>query len=102
MRGSSIPTEGTYLTGDIIINDSATSVDEPMWICNEGGTPGKWSSMTGTGSTIVPSYASMMQSKATLGSLFYVVVDEADDENPWFLCSYRCKEVDGKKDTIYC
>lgn len=97
MRGSSIPTEGTYLTGDIIINDSATSVDEPMWICNEGGTPGKWSPMTGTGSTIVPSYASMMQSKATLGSLFYVLVDEADDKNPGFYVVTGVKEVDGKK-----
>ena len=78
MKGSSIPTEGTYLTGDIIINDSATSVDEPMWICNEGGSPGKWGMVSSTSTSIVPTYAAMLKSKATVGSMFYVIADESD------------------------
>ena len=104
MRGSSIPTEGTYLTGDIIINNSATSVDEPMWICNEGGTPGKWGSVSNanTSTTIVPSYANMMQTKTTVGSMFYVLVDESDDDNPGFYIVTSVKDVNGVKlpDTV--
>ena len=86
MRGSSIPTEGTYLTGDIMINNSSTSTDEPMWICNEGGTPGKWGpiSSAGANATIVPTYAAMMASKAAVGTIFYVIADETDDGSPGF------------------
>ena len=40
--GTSIPTTGTYSRGDIIVNVGPTSSIEPMWICNEGGTPGVW------------------------------------------------------------
>ena len=78
MKGSGIPTEGTYLTGDIIINDSATSVEEPMWICNEGGSPGKWGMVSSTSTTIVPTHAAMLKSKATVGCMFYVIADESD------------------------
>ena len=84
MKGSAIPTEGTYLTGDIIINNGPNAADEPMWICNEGGTPGKWGMVANTSTTIVPSYATMMGSKAQVGSIFYVIEDEADDHNPGF------------------
>ena len=78
MEGSSIPTEGTFQTGDIIVNNGPTAVDEPMWICNEGGTPGKWGLLNNTNTTIVPSYAAMLQSKANVGSLFYVIADESE------------------------
>ncbi len=98
MRGSSIPTEGTYLTGDMIINDSATSIDEPIWICNEGGTPGKWGPVSSTSTMIVPSYADMLESNAFVGMLFYIVSDESDDDNPGFYIITSVKETeDGKK-----
>ena len=98
MRGSSIPTEGTYLTGDMIINDSATSVDEPIWICNEGGTPGVWSSINSTSTTIVPSYDAMLKSKASVGSLFYVTADESDEGRPgFFIITSVQEDENGKK-----
>ena len=98
MRGNSIPTEGTYLTGDMIINDSATSVDEPIWICNEGGTPGVWSSVSSTSTTIVPNYKDMLKSKANVGSIFYIISDESDDDNPGFYIVTSVKEDEnGKK-----
>ena len=98
MRGSSIPTEGTYLTGDMIINDSATSVDEPIWICNEGGTPGVWSSINSTSTTIVPSYEAMLKSKASIGSLFYVTADESDEGRPgFFIITSVQEDENGKK-----
>lgn len=79
MNGSAIPTEGTYLTGDMIINtDPVTSIDEPMWICNEGGTPGKWGPVSNTTTTIVPTFASMLKSRATVGGMFYIIADEDD------------------------
>ena len=84
MEGSSIPTEGTFQTGDIIVNNGPTSAEEPMWICNEGGTPGKWGLVSSSSTTIVPTYASMMNSNANVGSMFYVIVDESDDSNPGF------------------
>ena len=82
MKGSAIPTEGTYLTGDMIVNtDPVTSIDEPMWICNEGGTPGVWGPVSNTTTTIVPNYANMLISKATVGCLFYVLADESDADD---------------------
>jgi hypothetical protein len=79
MKGNSIPTEGTYLTGDMIINtDPVTSINEPMWICNEGGTPGVWGPVSNTSTSIVPNYANMLVSKASVGCLFYVIADESD------------------------
>ena len=102
MKGSAIPTEGTYLTGDMIINtDPVTSIDEPMWICNEGGTPGVWGPVSNTSTTIVPTYASMLKSKASVGSLFYVIADENDASEagaePGFYIVTSIKEENGVK-----
>lgn len=49
MIGTSIPTEGSYNLGDIIINTSETSLQEPMWICIESGTPGAWQVFNASG-----------------------------------------------------
>ena len=93
MEGSSIPTEGTFQTGDIIVNNGPTAVEEPMWICNEGGTPGKWGPVSSTSTTIMPNYASMLQSNAVVGSLFYVISDESDESNnPGFYIITSVKE----------
>lgn len=97
MKGSSIPTEGTYLTGDIIINDGSINTDEPMWICNEGGTPGKWGLVGSTNTLIVPSYNAMMKSKATVGSMIYVANDETDGDGPGFYIVLAVQEVNGVK-----
>ena len=98
MKGTAIPTEGTYLTGDMIINNGENAMDEPMWICNEGGTPGKWGPVSNTNTTIVPSYNGMLKSKASVGCLFYVLADESDDDNPGFYIITSVKEdEDGKK-----
>ena len=100
MEGSSIPTEGTFMTGDIIVNNGPDAADEPMWICNEGGTPGVWSPISSASTSIVPSHALMMQSKAAVGSIFYVLVDEGDPdapEEPGFYIVTSIKEVNGKK-----
>lgn len=40
--GFSIPTSGTYTKGDIVVNKGETQNVEPMWLCIESGTPGKW------------------------------------------------------------
>ena len=42
MVGSSAPTSGTYKVGDIVVNSGSNSVEIPMWICIEAGTPGTW------------------------------------------------------------
>ena len=84
MEGSSIPTEGTFQTGDIIVNNGPTAADEPMWICNEGGTPGNWGPISNSSTNIVPTYASMMNHSANVGSIFYTIIDETDDSNPGF------------------
>mgnify|MGYP003294922594 CR=1 FL=1 len=42
MTGSSIPTEGEYVKGDIIVNIGENAAEEPMWICVEAGNPGVW------------------------------------------------------------
>lgn len=97
MKGSSIPTEGTYLTGDIIINDGSISTDEPMWICNEGGTPGKWGLVGSTNTIIVPSYNAMMKSKVTAGTMVYVSNDESDGDGPGFYIVLSVKEANGIK-----
>ena len=43
MTGSSIPTEGVYNTGDIIVNVGSDSSEVLLWVCDEGGNPGVWS-----------------------------------------------------------
>lgn len=39
--GTAIPTTGTYVKGDIIINSSPTA-DAIGWICTTSGKPGSW------------------------------------------------------------
>lgn len=41
----SIPSSGTWKTGDIIIADSPASGSPKGWICSQGGTPGTWVSL---------------------------------------------------------
>ena len=82
--GTCIPTEGTYNTGDVIVNNGPTAATEPMWICNEGGTPGKWGPMLSTNTTIVNSYSGMMRRKSAVGNLYYVISDELWDGEPGF------------------
>ena len=90
--GSAIPTEGTYKTGDIIVNTSSTSEEEPMWICNEGGTPGKWGLVGNTSINIVKNYATMMEQKSSVGNLYYVSHDENWDDEPGFYIVLTVKE----------
>jgi len=93
MKGSAIPTEGTYLTGDMIINTNpVTSIDEPMWICNEGGSPGKWEVLGDTTTSVVRSYSAMMNRKAAIGNLFYVMEDETDENQPGFYIVLSVRE----------
>ena len=40
--GTEIPTSGSYIKGDIIVNVGSNCADEPMWICTEDGNPGTW------------------------------------------------------------
>ena len=90
--GSSIPTTGTYKTGDIIVNTSSTSEEEPMWICNEGGTPGRWGLVGNTSINIVKNYATMMEQKSSVGNLYYVRNDENWDDEPGFYIVLTVKE----------
>lgn len=39
----SIPTSGSYMRGDLIVNSGDNNEVRCMWICTESGTPGKWS-----------------------------------------------------------
>lgn len=43
IAGTQIPTEGTYNTGDLVVNIGSYNDEKPIWICIEGGTPGVWS-----------------------------------------------------------
>ena len=40
--GNQIPTEGSYVKGDIIVNIGDNTASEAMWICVESGNPGIW------------------------------------------------------------
>jgi hypothetical protein len=40
--GSDIPTEGSYVKGDIIWNDGPKSMSYIGWVCIQSGTPGEW------------------------------------------------------------
>lgn len=45
-----IPTSGTWLKGDIILNDSATKTGDAIgWLCVADGTPGTWLSIGNLG-----------------------------------------------------
>lgn len=53
ITGVEIPTSGTFKTGDIVVNIGPNAASEPMWICNEGGTPGVWGPVgVGSGSIV--------------------------------------------------
>jgi hypothetical protein len=98
IMGSGIPTEGTFNKGDIIVNEGPTSVEEPMWICNEGGTPGKWGLVGTTSTSIVRSYSAMMKTRAMVGNLFYVMNDELWEGEPGFYIVLSVKvDEDGNK-----
>ena len=45
-KRDSIPLSGNYTKGDLIINTGVDSTSNPMWICTETGTPGKWAPVT--------------------------------------------------------
>ena len=92
MEGSSIPTEGTFRTGDIIVNNGPTATEEPMWICNEGGTPGKWGLVGRTSVNIIKDYKTMMQQQSVVGDLYYVRNDENWDDEPGFYIVLSVKE----------
>ena len=53
MIGSSVPTEGSYSKGDIIVNNGANADKEPMWVCTESGNPGKWEAVGAGGTDLV-------------------------------------------------
>lgn len=99
MEGPSIPTEGTFLTGDIIVNNGPTSAYEPMWICNEGGTPGKWGLVSSSSTNIVANYAAMMKRKSRVGDLYYVANDEQWEGEPGFYIVLSVKD-NGEGDMI--
>ena len=42
MSSDSLPTEGTFELGDIIINTGDNIEEEPFWICTKAGDPGEW------------------------------------------------------------
>lgn len=45
-QGSTSPTSGTWLAGDITWNNMASSTTVAGWICTIGGTPGTWVGIT--------------------------------------------------------
>ena len=50
--GDSIPVEGKFEKGDLIINIGSGTSSTPMWICTEGGEPGEWAPV-GAGSKYI-------------------------------------------------
>ena len=42
ITAESLPVEGDYIKGDIIVNIGETSDTEAMWVCVESGNPGIW------------------------------------------------------------
>lgn len=77
--GTEIPTSGSYIKGDIIVNVGANCADEPMWICTEDGNPGTWGlvGIGGGGGSLVSINESVTIDTATsevsLGSLAGIV-----------------------------
>jgi hypothetical protein len=59
--GTSIPTEGNYVKGDIIVNIGESASVEAMWLCVESGNPGLWEVVgSGAGASMVSINASML------------------------------------------
>ena len=77
--GTEIPTSGSYIKGDIIVNVGSNCADEPMWICTEDGNPGTWGlvGIGGGNSSLVSINESVTintaASEVSLGSLAGVV-----------------------------
>lgn len=46
--GNEIPTSGSYVRGDIVVNVNTDNDKHCMWICTESGTPGSWALMGGS------------------------------------------------------
>lgn len=46
--GNEIPTSGSYVRGDIVVNVNTDNDKHCMWICTESGTPGSWAAMGGS------------------------------------------------------
>ena len=92
MTGLNIPTEGTFNTGDIIVNIGPDSTIRPMWVCNKGGTPGEWGPVSNSTTAIVNNYKQMMLQEAVVGKLFYVLEDETSEKEPGFYIVLSVKE----------
>lgn len=56
MTSDSIPTEGSFEVGDIVINTGENISEEPFWICTESGTPGVWQSINVKSTTKMVSF----------------------------------------------
>ena len=65
MTSDSIPTEGSFEVGDIVVNTGNNIANEPFWICVEAGSPGTWRTIS------MNSSVKMVSFKNT------VIVDEA-------------------------
>ena len=101
MIGTSIPTEGFYNLGDIIINTSETSLQEPMWICIESGTPGMWqvfnASGEGGGRTVCVRNQVIIDSPASVIDLGIGTFDRSKDTLMVFInADYAYENVDYK------
>jgi hypothetical protein len=92
MTGLEVPTEGTYKTGDVIVNIGPDSKIRPMWICNEGGTPGEWGPVSNSTTSIVANYKTMMKEESMVGKLFYVAMDEMVENEPGLYIVLSVKE----------
>ncbi len=90
----SIPTEGTFNTGDIVVNTSETAEKEPMWICVKGGSPGEWKPVgSGNGSiAVVENHKTMMKTESEVGNLYYVYSDETSENEPGFYIVLTVKD----------
>ena len=56
MTSDSIPTEGSFEVGDIVVNTGENISEEPFWICTESGTPGVWQSINVKSTTKMVSF----------------------------------------------
>ena len=59
--GTSIPTEGNYVKGDLIVNIGESASVEAMWLCVESGNPGLWEVVgSGAGASMVSINSTML------------------------------------------
>lgn len=45
LTSDSIPTQGKFKIGDIVVNTGNDAKENPFWICTESGSPGSWQSI---------------------------------------------------------